>query len=469
MCRGADAHRRRRRRRCGCSTPAWATATILSRLMRSAHSYFPNVPLLAVAKEISLEDVRLGLEKMPERFFEHPATVVVITNLSYVDALGLALPNPQRAAALNWQEVRLAGTASHDFSEQIEALAPMLAHGWETKPSPKTGNPIPSRPTVLVVYRQDHEFILDQVIPRPTKFVGKYDFALASQPWRASVDATFKAQKILAPLTRSLAPGGRLLAIQSWGRDPAAEIVERIWPDERPFPIDRHALLEALRLELGESVAQFDLSDPPDSEAVFRYHMHTLPSEIGDRIGTSTLFAAWNAVIYVNQIQDDRIEAVAHRFWLHGRDTGGLAQVWRPLVQRRGVRRRAGDGPLAVTALRHRLGEPGVFVIAAELVTSRGLERSGRKWPVRVRTCTRCRRPRRRLLDHGQPWWQSDVGARHRRCRPRVARMRGDYPPCDQGFESECARESSLEAGIRRISTMYSRCRVIIPSRVTAA
>ena len=47
--------------------------TILSRLMRSAHSYFPNVPLLAVAKEISLEDVRLGLEKMPERFFEHPA------------------------------------------------------------------------------------------------------------------------------------------------------------------------------------------------------------------------------------------------------------------------------------------------------------------------------------------------------------------------------------------------------------
>ena len=33
--------------------------------------------------------------------------------------------------------------------------------------------------------------------------------------------------------------------------------------------------------------------------------MHTLPSEIGDRIGTSTLFAAWNAVIYVNQIEDE--------------------------------------------------------------------------------------------------------------------------------------------------------------------
>ena len=38
--------------------------------------------------------------------------------------------------------------------------------------------------------------------------------------------------------------------------------------------------------------------------------MHTLPSEIGDRIGTSTLFAAWNAAIYVNQIEDERLDAV---------------------------------------------------------------------------------------------------------------------------------------------------------------
>ena len=61
-------------------------ATVLARLMRSAHRYFPTVPLLAVAKEISLEDVRLGLEKMPDRFYEHPHTVLVITNLSYTDA-----------------------------------------------------------------------------------------------------------------------------------------------------------------------------------------------------------------------------------------------------------------------------------------------------------------------------------------------------------------------------------------------
>ena len=57
-------------------------ATVLSRLMRSTHRVFPTVPLMVVAKEISLEDVRLGLDKMPDRFFEHPHTVLVITNLN---------------------------------------------------------------------------------------------------------------------------------------------------------------------------------------------------------------------------------------------------------------------------------------------------------------------------------------------------------------------------------------------------
>jgi hypothetical protein len=38
--------------------------------------------------------------------------------------------------------------------------------------------------------------------------------------------------------------------------------------------------------------------------------MHTLPSEISDSIGTSTLFAAWNAAVYVAQVEDDRLAGV---------------------------------------------------------------------------------------------------------------------------------------------------------------
>ena len=85
-------------------------ATVLTRLVRHVHHSFPTVPLLAVAKEISLEDVRLGLDKMPDRFFEHPHTVLVVTNLSYKDAPKLLPSDPEKAAALNWQEVRLSGS-----------------------------------------------------------------------------------------------------------------------------------------------------------------------------------------------------------------------------------------------------------------------------------------------------------------------------------------------------------------------
>jgi hypothetical protein len=285
-------------------------ATVLSRLMRSTHRIFPTTPLLVVAKEISLEDVRLGLEKMPDRFHEHPATVLVITNLHYAEAPRLMPRDVQSAAALNWHEVRLTGNSAHEYAEQIEELGSMLTHGWQTKPSAKSGNPIYVRPSVLIIYRDDHRFLLHPVIPKPGCIFENYDLVLASQPWRARMSAEFKAEKVLAPLARSLSPSGRLLAIQSYGQDPGLEIIQALWPGENPFQVNRHQLLTSLRAELGRDSREFNLSPPSDEKSLFRYDMHTLPSEIGDRIGTSTLFAAWNAAIYVNQIEDERLDSV---------------------------------------------------------------------------------------------------------------------------------------------------------------
>jgi hypothetical protein len=303
-------------------------ATVLARLLRHAHARFPTVPVLVVAKEISLEDVRLGLEKMPDRFLEHPATVLVITNLSYSEAPRLMPRDKQAAAALNWHEVRLKGQASNEYAEQIEELATTLAFGWQTKPSPKTGNPVYVRPSVLVVYREDHKFLLDPVIPQPGRTFGTYDLIVASQPWRARMSAKFKAEKVLAPLCRSLAANGRLLVIQSYGRDPSLEIIQRLWPGEDPFQVDRHQLLAALASELGPEASGFTLTAPADEESIFRYEMHTLPNEIGDRIGTSTLFAAWNAAIYVNQIEEERLDEVV--------ETGAYLKATQSVLQKHG-------------------------------------------------------------------------------------------------------------------------------------
>ena len=303
-------------------------ATVLARLMRSAHYAHPTVPMLVVAKEISLEDVRLGLEKMPDRFYEHPATVLVITNLHYAEAPRLMPRDVQSAAALNWQEVRLTGDSAHQYAERIEELGATLANGWETKPSPTSGNPIYVRPSVLTIYRDDQRFLLDAVIPKPGRTFEDYDFILASQPWRARMTAAFKAQKVLAPLARSLAPGGRMLAIQSYGRDPALEIIQRLWPGENPFQVDRHQLLAALKSELGRQAREFTLNAQSDDKAIFRYQMHTLPTEICDRIGTSTLFAAWNAAIYVNQVEDERLDSAVQ--------TGAYLEATQAVLQKYG-------------------------------------------------------------------------------------------------------------------------------------
>jgi hypothetical protein len=75
--------------------------------------------------------------------------------------------------------------------------------------------------------------------------------------------AEFKAQKILAPLALSLAPGGRLLAIQSCRHDPGLEVVDRLWPGENPFQVGRGALLSAVENELGDEAEAFDLTVPP--------------------------------------------------------------------------------------------------------------------------------------------------------------------------------------------------------------
>jgi hypothetical protein len=142
------------------------------------------------------------------------------------------------------------------------------------------------------------------------------------------MSAKFKAEKVLAPLARSLAPNGRLLVIQSHGRDPALEIVQKLWPEENPFQVDRRQLLAALKAELGREAGDFSLAVPPDDKSIFRYEMHTLPNEIGDRIGTSTLFAAWNAAIYVNQIEEERLDEVV--------TTGAYLDATQEVLQKHG-------------------------------------------------------------------------------------------------------------------------------------
>lgn len=302
--------------------------TVLAYLLRAMHQQYPTIPFYVVGKEISLEDVRLTLEKLPDRFVEHPQSVVVVTNINYAEAPALRPSTTEKQEKMVMEYVELDGTDSYSYGEQLRSMEDFLVENWAVAPSKKTGNPLYVTPTAMVIYRKDQKFALDNVIPRRDEYKTDFDLIIASQPWRSRTGADFKVNKILCPLSRSLRSHGVMLGIQSSGEDPGVEIVHGVWPDEDPFPVDRHELLHKLHSELGDDVRQFDLMAMPDDRSKLTYEMHTLPNEIGMSIGTSTLFAAWNAAIYVAQIEDQRAEEAA----LDGRYLDATADV----LKRRG-------------------------------------------------------------------------------------------------------------------------------------
>src|SRR5262249_48663032 len=104
--------------------------TVLTRVMRALHDRYPAMPFYIVGKEISLDDVRLALEKMPDRFYEPPASVLVMTNMYYAEAPWLTPTSVAAATSLVWHELALTGTSSHEFERQITALQPFLAENW---------------------------------------------------------------------------------------------------------------------------------------------------------------------------------------------------------------------------------------------------------------------------------------------------------------------------------------------------
>jgi len=290
--------------------------TVLSHVLRNLHAKFLTVPFYVVGKEISLEDVRMSLDKMADRLFEHPQMVIVVTNLMYREAPWLTLDSGD-PAQINWHEVALKGSTASEFARGIRDVYPILADGWKVRNSTKSTNLVYERPSVLVLYRSDQRFAVDPIIPKCGEPVRPYDLTIVSQPYQARASAEFKAHRVLAPLTRALAPRGRLILVQSYGNDPGLEIINNVWPDESPFQHGRHSLIDLIKRELGTEARQFEFHADPEDKYLFRYHMQVLPTEILNTIGTSTLLAAWNAATYVAQIEDYRLmEAISQGTYL---------------------------------------------------------------------------------------------------------------------------------------------------------
>lgn len=283
-------------------------ATVLSLVMRRMHHRMPDIPFLVVGKESNPENLRVSLEKLPDRFAEHPRTVVVLTNMFYSEAPWLFPNRPDMQKKIHWREVQLAGNTAHDYDNQVHELSAFVERCWQTAPSDKTGNPLYVEPSVLVLYRADQSFALHDVIPDQGRFTLGYDLVVASQPYRSRLPAETKVRNVLAPLARSLAPGGRMITVQSTDRGSGMDIVRSVWPGDEPFTTPRQELLKELKRQIGGECPDLEFLKQRASEAEFRFQLQLSPEELAGSIGTSPLLAAWNAAVYVAQIGDAELQ-----------------------------------------------------------------------------------------------------------------------------------------------------------------
>ena len=279
--------------------------SLLMSVMRQCHQKMPNIPLLVSTKEISMEDVRLGLEKLPDRFVEHKNTVFVISNLNYVESTSLKSKNIKKQKKMNWKIVKLKGNSSSDFSNQLRRLnQDFLAKKWQVETNPKTGTSTYKEPSVIVIYRKDQEFVLENIIPKKNNGKTNFDLIIASQPYRSRVTAEKKVKYVIEPMLKSLASKGKLIVVHACGGDPGNKIIKKVWPKENPFPSLYSSIQKYIKLNLNKT---FLKTLKFHKVKKINYVLRALPNEISGGIATSLIFSAWNAAVYVNQISEEQI------------------------------------------------------------------------------------------------------------------------------------------------------------------
>ena len=97
--------------------------TIKSNVIKSFHKYHPYTSLLITGKEISYEDLKNTLEKMPDRFAEHPNLLVTMTNVKFSELGFVESSSKIKDKKIKQFNLVLESNNSFDFNSQITGIA----------------------------------------------------------------------------------------------------------------------------------------------------------------------------------------------------------------------------------------------------------------------------------------------------------------------------------------------------------
>jgi hypothetical protein len=283
----------------------------LVRVLRALHVFHPDVPVQVVIKGWGLEDLRNTISRMVDRLIEHPLTVFVLTNLYTREAVQLKKTSDEGPQNLIWTDFALAGDRGYDYQLQVGQLFKDLAQQW-TVVQGKDDLPEYAQPSVVCVYRADKAEALKNLIPQENGDPLEFDYCFLNHPFLHSHTMKFRTEYVLKPVIEHLAVGGMVKVAQSYGEDPAHEIIHRI-ADGKALPcVSRHDIISDLKKSLGEDQRHVSFSGLTDATSLYRFDMHTLPIIADGDAGALSLSlqSAWNNAVYFGQFKEELAQAM---------------------------------------------------------------------------------------------------------------------------------------------------------------
>ena len=280
--------------------------TIFSNIIKSFHKYHPYSSLLITGKEISYEDLKNTLEKMPDRFVEHPNLLITMTNVKFSELGFIENSNKIKDKKVKEFNLVLKSNNSFDFNSQITGnlLGNFVKKNWGIEIDKKDRTSY-SCPCIIRVYREDNEKHLKKFLNNNYKN-NNYDLIIASQAYRAASSVNVKVKNVIGPLMRLLNKSGKLLITHSIGGGSVQKVLKLAFKDKEAFPNKAKDIIEHLKDNpFGENNI-YKFSKPQNYYFTFKRAPDKTVTEL---FGHNT-DAKWANMLYVGQIAEKDIQAL---------------------------------------------------------------------------------------------------------------------------------------------------------------
>ena len=278
--------------------------TIKSNVIKTFHKYHPYTSLLITGKEISYEDLKNTLEKMPDRFVEHPNLLVSMTNVKFAELGHVENNKKLKGKKIKTYTLVLKEDNSYDFHYQINKLNTFIKKYWGIEIDNKSRTSY-THPCLIRIYREDHKRYLEPFIDNNYEN-NNYDLVIASQAYRAASDVKTKVNNVIAPLMRLLNKDGKLLITHSCGNDTVEKIIKIAWKDKNPFPNKAKDIIEFLKSNSVAEHTKHFYSKPKS----YTFNLKRSPDQTISELFGHGVDAKWANILYVAQIPEKDIQEI---------------------------------------------------------------------------------------------------------------------------------------------------------------